>query len=226
MRTLIIAIAFLGITGCAMTPAHDGVSSTGLHSVVVSVDYVDNNNQPYHSESLPDLVYIQFPVIPGAIVGEVLTEAVYSTFASIGKNLTIYFDMVGPNFTPYATPLLATNYNSGLSITPLQTNILRIGTFAYSPQTGELLGPTGLGIVGSKDISQLILVYFDRPASLTGTSRGRDSIIEYDIHIDSAGFSLLKVEKVGVNQTKISAYKARNVESITIRITSAPAIGI
>ncbi len=80
--------------------------------------------------------------------------------------------------------------------------------------------------MNTSELRQLFLVYFDRPASLTGTSRGRDSIIEYDIHIDSAGFSLLKVEKVGANRTKISAYKARNVESITIRITSAPAIGI
>jgi hypothetical protein len=214
------------MTGCTRNPANDGVISTGLQSVIVSVDYVDNSNQPYDSESLPDLVYIQFPVIPGAIIGEVLTDAVFSTFALIGKNLTIDFDMVGPNIIPYATPMLATNYNSGLSITPLQTSILRVGTFAYSTQTGELLGLTGLGIIGSKDISQLILVYFDRPASLTGTSRVRGSIIEYDIDIDSAGFSLLKVEEIEANRKKISAYKARNLESITIRITSAPAIEI
>ena len=49
---------------------------------------------------------------------------------------------------------------------------------------------------------------------------------EYDIHIDFAGFSLIKVKEVEANQTKISAYKARNVESIIIRITSAPVIEI
>lgn len=199
-------------------------SETGLQSLTLSIHYVDDNNQLYNDDALPDLIYLQFPLIPGAVIGDVLTEAKYSTFASIGQDLTLDLKSIRDSFQPYATPLLATDYNTGLNMNPADTRLLRVGTFAYSPGSGEMLGATGLGIVASQEIQQLILVYFDRPASLTGSVRENDILFEYDIHLNYSGFFLVKVEYINDDHYRLTRYEPDQgqiiEESLTIQISS------
>ena len=210
MRPFYTLLALLVLNGCGLTPQHHESEFT------LGIEYLDEERQGVYRDDLPTQIFVNFPVIPGAIVGAVLTEGQYSTFAYIGKTFTIDSKELLESVEPYATPLLATPYNVDTVVRPQSTKLLRVGTFAYDALSGEFLGATGLTLPGS-DIHQLFLVYFDRPASLTGSFIDGEYAVEYDVHIDHAGFSWLKAVKEESSLLRVTEHKLTGNEIIFIQ---------
>lgn len=187
------------------------------NTLEIGAIYTNNDNYVISDSRLPERVFLQFPVIPGALYGDVLTNSTFSTTVEIGKTFELQLDDLAKQATPYATPLLATEANKDLAIAPKDTRLMRIETFAYSTLTGEPIGPTGLSVRNNRQIQQLLLVYVDRPATISGSKQRGTTLVEHDIQISKAGFCWLKVEMVKPGLMRIEQYTPTGQEIITIR---------
>lgn len=210
MNKFILLTVLVILCGCS------GQSTKNNPPILLGVQYVDDDNNIIQRDDLPKQIFINFPIIPGAVAGKVLTSGQYSTFAYVGEKFSIDVNELRSNVEPYATPLLATEFNSNITLTPKDTKLLRLGTFAYNPVSSEFLGPTGLMSFQSGGL-QLFLVYFDRPASFTGFVKEGDIDIEYNIHLDKAGFSWLRAVKVSESKIIISKHDFQGDEVIMIK---------
>ena len=182
MRVLLIVIVYL-LSSCSISQYNDYVLKTGLKQLQLGVVFIDSDKKQIEGDYLPDEAYISFPLIPGGISGQVLTDSVYTLRLFTNNKFVLDLAAISKDVLPYAVPMFSTSYNHGVVIVPRETKLLRVGTFAYSVEANDFIGPTGIASLGDEKITQMMLVYFDRPARISGLSNEGDLSIEYDVVI-------------------------------------------
>lgn len=211
IRMLLLMLSVLLTLACSNNAYVDSNST-----LTFNIHYVDENNLVVQREDMPKEVVVLFPVIPGALAGGVLTQSKYQSFVRIGESFEINLNELSANVKQYATPKLSTSFTQNIQVSPEQTKMLRVGTFAYDRASAQFIGPTGIGST-DPNVIQLLLVYFDRPASFVGSLMEGNAKVDYQVNINNAGFSLLKVEKISSNSILVSVHKYQGDEFITIQ---------
>ncbi len=189
MRTLFITVCVLALHACA---SQAPVVQAPINLDVGFLDPSQSNKEPY---DLHRQVFLNFRLTPGALAGGVMTEGQQSTFVEPGDPLTVDMDHLQRLIEPYAGSMVDTRVNKDVVVEPADTRFARVGVFAYDPLTQKSLGPSGFNVLES-DAEELFLVYFDRPAAITGSYQEGEILIEYHINTDRAGFAWLKVIKL------------------------------
>ncbi len=212
----IYLILILQISGCAISEYDRFIADSGLREVELGIVFIDQNKRQIYSEYLPKKAYISFPVIPGGITGNVLTDSMYGAVVSTDRKFLLDLEAIRENTLQFAVPMLTTPYSHNLSIVPKETRLLRLGTFAYDIDTLQQLGPTGLGAVIEDKLIQYVLVYFDRPSKVSGSNFEGDVIVEYDVVVEQAGFVFLEVKEVDEKHLKIIHSESELPKSITV----------
>tara|TARA_R110000850_G_C9990205_1_gene466941 strand:- start:828 stop:1388 length:561 start_codon:yes stop_codon:yes gene_type:complete len=154
-------------------------------------------NAEFEVVSRPDLpqeVVVQFTIIPGGLYGIPLTDSQYLDVIQIGSSINADFRDLERRIASFATPMLNTEANMGLSISPKETRLARFGTFTYDLNTREGLGTTGFGSP-DPEIFALVLTYFDRAAEIRGIQNIEGEIADFNINVERAGLVWLKVKK-------------------------------
>lgn len=164
----------------------------------IKVEYVNSENVVVSRSDLPQKVIVEFNVIPGAIWGRPLSYSQYLDVVGVGSSLNTSFPELLEKIKTYATPMLNSEANYGLEISPKDTRLARFGTFTYDVESKENIGGTGFGSPDPK-IYALVLTYFDRPAELIGMQDMYGEIAEFDIEVRNEGLVWLKVERLSPN---------------------------
>lgn len=218
------SLMVLGVlmTGCAHLPAPKQPGYTALDRVMLRIRYLDQDGNPLPATGLPDPLRVEFPLIPGGLMGRVLTQPAIRLTASAVVPFRVDLAAHEERIANYATPLLATRSNAGLRIEPEAARLVRLGTFAYAPDSGKFIGPTGLKVAGAPGQIQLLLVYFDRPTRITGTLLNGRRAIQHDIDIDRSGFAWVEIRRVGERRHEVTRRVTPGMPSLTISIESEP----
>ena len=213
---LIFIIVVLVLSSCSVNQFNDYALKTGLEKIQLGVIFIDSNKQKITADSLPESTYITFPVIPGGITGQVLTDSMYTVKVLTDSKFSLDLAAISKNILPYAVPMFSTSYNQDVVIIPKETKLLRIGTFAHSTKTYEQIGATGIASVGQNEITQMMLVYFDRPARVSGLNNEEGIKIEYDVMITQPGFVFLQVIEINETHFRITVSDSQEAKVITI----------
>ena len=210
----------LGIlmAGCALQPVPEQSGYTALDRVRLGIRYLDEDDTPLPPAGLPDSVRIEFPLIPGGLMGRILTRSAISVTVPATQPFEIDLAAHVDRIATYATPLLTTRANAGLRIEPEAARLVRLGTFAYAADSDEFIGPTGLAVAAAPDRIQLLLVYFDRPTRITGMLLNGRTVIQHDIDIDRAGFAWLEIRRVGEDRDRVTRRVTAGAPLVTISI--------
>ena len=200
IRFVINFLVVFALQGCVSSPkaTDDGTNAMPIKNIALKLQYIDADYQPIKNVLFPHKVTLEMPLIPGAVFGKVLTKPIISTVVSEGSYTTINLAAYEQTMAKYATPLLNTPFNAGLEIEPKATKLIRVGTFAYNAATGKGIGGTGLASA-SDDGSyqyQLILMYFDRPAVVSGVVLDCKTKIAIHVEAKQQGFIWIKAEKI------------------------------
>ena len=219
MRTVLLAIVLICV-GCATQTTEKQAIQSALSAVTLKVGYVDEAKNLVNNTEGPLTISIEMPIIPGALAGTVMTSALVTKQVSVGETVTIDLSLYSNTISKYATPLLLTEYNYGLTINPKSTKLARLGTFAYDPDSGKFLGPTGIRVFGVENHIQLYLVYFGGPARLIGVGQEQDMLINYDIEAKEEGFVWVEVIQVEEGRVVVTNRRSKGPEILTIEIQS------
>ena len=216
-------LILISMVGCA---GNSGIVSAkdapGIKILTLTAKYVDQDFKPTERPDEPKEIYLEMPLIPGALSGSVLTESIININAQIGEAFTIDLSDYQEIIDQYATPLLHTNFTRGITIKPASRRLVRIGTFAYHPHTHQFLGPTGLRDLKTPDQIQLFLMYFDGPAVITGTGQENKTTISYNIEVKNKGYIWLEVDRTGKNSLVVTNRHSKNKITLTIQAPLKP----
>ncbi len=136
----------------------------------------------------------------------------------IGEQTTIDLSKFESNISKYATPLLKTSFNMGMSITPESAKLVRIGTFAIDPDKNAFLGATGLLEPEAKDITHLLLVYFDGPAVIEGFRIENGKKVIYHVEAKEKGFLWVEAKPDGKDLIFVTNRQSNEKAILTIQI--------
>lgn len=221
---VMLFLVLISMVGCA---GHSGIVSAkdapGIKILTLMAQYVDKDFKPSERPDEPKEIYLEMPLIPGALSGSVLTESVININARIGEEFTIDLSDYQEIIDQYATPLLHTNFTRGITIKPASRRLVRIGTFAYHPHNHQFLGPTGLRDLKMPHQIQLFLMYFDGPAVITGTGKENKTTISYNIEVKDKGYIWLEVDRTGKKSLVVTNRRSKNKVTLTIQAPSKPA---
>lgn len=184
----IASVFFLLLAGCSTVQEREQLI-TGIN-----VEYMNAEFEVVSRPDLPQEVVVQFTIIPGGLYGIPLTDSQYLDVIRIGSSINADFRDLERRIASFATPMLNTEANMGLSISPKETRLARFGTFTYDLNTREGLGATGFGSP-DPEIFALVLTYFDRPAEISGIQNIEGEIADFNINVERAGLVWLKVNK-------------------------------
>ncbi|WP_325892515.1 hypothetical protein [Grimontia sp. NTOU-MAR1] len=190
--------AVLAAVICILSVGCSSMNESGNSKFAMNVEYVNDDNEVISRPDLPQRVIVQFTVIPGAIWGRPLTDSQYLDVTDIGSALNADLSDLHAKIEPFATPLLDTEANEGLVITPKETKLARFGTFTYDFETQDSLGGTGFGSA-DPEIYGLVLTYFDRPAEIKAVKTENGDTSEFDIKVKKKGLVWLKITKLRKN---------------------------
>lgn len=214
--TLLALAAFLA--GCATAPRDlDTGAAYSTDSITLTAHYVDDDLQFTTRADQPREILLDMPLIPGALAGSILTGPVISRKARIGETVTIDLSRYQATVAKYATPLLSTKFNHGLSISPQSRKLVRVGTFARDPQTGRFLGPTGVLDPQAPTKMPLMLVYFDGPAVVTGIGMEGNKHIAYHVEVKERGFVWLEINQVAPDAMIITNRQREGGAVLTVK---------
>ena len=201
---VIICVLFV-FSGCAATQAPTTrETQTGIGTLISRAEYVDTDNRHIPAEFNPKEVVLVFPYIPGQIFGNPTGEPLF--VAHVKEDLAFELDLAGKiaEIDNGAKRLQASRLTEGLEVTPKSTRFARLGTFALDPKTGEPLGGGGFIDATSRDF--LILLYVDRPCTISGTLELGEERHEHDIELGSPGFHWVRVYRVSTHHYRLNAF--------------------
>ncbi len=209
MNKSLFILILLFFSGCATLPNNPITSNqASIKNLTLSVDYIDTNNQHISSQSLPKTVNLVFPHIPGQIFGNPIHEALFIVKLKIGEKVKFDLNKAEQTLKKSITPLKKVTSTKGLSITPQATRFSRIATYSYDASTDKAIGAGGFLDISSRE--KLLLMYFDRPCTLIGKTKGGGDEADLNIKILSTGFHWLHTKKTGKNKYKISNHQAKS----------------
>ncbi len=194
---LSIVIIVLFISACQTQP-NEKVDNNGVVTYELSYGLYT-----YGGEKLDDIrkgqdITLLFPVVNGAAFGNITDNFLQIVQVSPKEKFSLEL------FTDYSD-IAKTFQQSGLSIAPENTQVMRLGTFHSYPNYKDKLG--GGGFVDTTNQEALMLIYFSQPSKLTGVSKVRDDIYEFDIDIKAKGWAWVKSSEYEKNKYKVSRYQ-------------------
>ena len=123
-------------SGCATSPAvHDGAPAAPLTQLTIDIEYVDADNAPVPAAYQPANVVLAFPHIPGQIFGSPSGPPVLITPVSVDSPAVLPLRRVANALSDQLETLRPVPVTRGLTITPADTRLTRIGTFPHDAKT-------------------------------------------------------------------------------------------
>jgi len=165
---------------------------------------VDGGSSPVLSGSRATSILLELKLVPGSIVGRPVTAPILSRVVNDGKADVVDLELLASEIAPFAAALSAEGATSGLQVHPSDTKFARIGTFAYEPGTRNTLSA---GFKSPEGVSDLVLVYFDRPCELKGASKdraGRSVEIEATIRVPGFHWLLVSAAPAGARRVALA----------------------
>lgn len=192
MKSIIVVVIAIFLSSCASVEHRDvGVVEYSLGvgqytSSLARLDDIKTNEE----------VTLIFPTIPGAIFGAPSKDILFTAVTSLQSKFTLRL--------PQALPERAKAFSSaGLSITPIDTKVLRLGTFHYYSDY-EVIG--GGGFANKKTGGFLSLVYFSKPSVVTGVVFEDQEKVEFKVTVKKSGWSWVKSIKISENNRIVTEY--------------------
>ncbi len=211
MKLFYLALFLLVMQACSSAPVPP---TPPIH---IDVGYFDKESTALPVDNLPKQVFLNFRLIPGALVGELSSKGQQSTFVDTEGPLTIYPDHLQRLIESYAAPLVDTPMHAAITTEPPDARLLRVGVFAYDPDTSS---PFGLTIFDApeKAVQELFLVYFDRPTKLTGSYEKDGVLIEYHVRSEEEGFTWLKFVRLEPDLMMVTNHTFAGDEFLSIQL--------
>jgi len=197
LRYLLNVILVVTVAGCAFPrPGMVMPDDTTIYEIYSRVEFIDRERQPVKVEHPPKNILLLFPYIPGAIAGTFNTAPLEST----GVNEDSVFRLDLGTIATWVlaqgtTPLNESVYTKGLIIHPASTRFARIATLAVDAETKNNLGPSSF--IDEETREYLLLVYVDRPCSMTGNTQIGPFTNIYDVRLGHPGFHWLRAHQIG-----------------------------
>lgn len=141
----------------------------------------------------PSLV-AAFPVITGAVWGAPDTEPLVFAPAPFGGTMTVPLKELEQKIQPMASPATPESLKAGLLVQPEDTRLARVGTFFADKEQERYV--FGAGFIDQASGDFLVLVYVDRPCTLSGTVSVQELPTQYHVQIPTPGMHWLRHRKV------------------------------
>lgn len=211
MRIVLFIFILSLLTGCSATSLTTNQDT--FLKLQVPVVFISPQKTILPKEHFPTDIAIIMPTIPGEIFGNPSDELIFSGIVPEDYIL----DIDTPTQVHKSAKSLSREWLSmGLSTTPEQTRISRIGTFPLDPYTGRPIG--GGGFINPLNKNHLILMYFDQACEIKGKFKMQSEWYDHDIVIPSEGFHFIEVNKISHNQFKLEKYSKTGKVNFTIHI--------
>ena len=203
MKCLLALFAVCLLTvSCAVNSPNDTQNewvtiTVGVENCIDGANKIDGFNKGQSMEAI-------FPLIPGKLFGTPTADIVAYEYARAGEALTL---RLPANMSDKAQALS----QEGLTITPSNTELLRLGTFHRYANYGDSIG--GGLFYDEKTGDFAVLTYFSDAAKVIGTDSNQRETTKIDISIPFAGWHWVAISQVGKNQYAGRLYKG-SVDSI------------
>lgn len=135
------------------------------------------------------ILYVALHPIPGSLGGMPLLKNSMLIRTRLGDDFALPLGDL-QSMIELAEPANASMRASGIVITPLDTRLLRIGTFFQADTTTKEL--LGAGFVDTARHQNVVLAYFDRACSIVGNFHEGDLVISSSLQIPNAGLYWLR----------------------------------
>lgn len=201
MKKSIILLTFLLATATANSKS---LPKDGLSEVTFNVKVENPQGEPISFEHLADQpIVFYFPVITGGVFGIPMENNSIEIFV-MDKNNQIQFDLdkVEKKFAKNAEKLRGGFRKLGLKPNPKRTKLARMGSFARHVEDINYVKGTLFKKPDSDEM--LLLVYFNRKASLSGDISLGGEIYKHDVSIPRKGFYWLESVEIEPGVFKIS----------------------
>jgi hypothetical protein len=188
---------------CATPPPPSSPSTQSYYQIEMAYHFYSNEQRINVDPARKNGLQFLFPIIPGKIFGTPINK--YAAITPVTKEGSFLF-RVPENMDKEAQQVPPSVINKGVNIQPIDTKILRLGTFHYLNTYGNRLGGGGFAIKNKKQF--LILVYFSKPAEITGTislPQNNETTI-HNISVNSKGWHWLVSEEISPNTFKLEKY--------------------
>lgn len=178
------------------------------------IDFLLNNNHYSHDyQKLTGVrvnqpVTLFFPVISGAIFGRPGNNLMQVVTTKPGDSF--YLSLPG-NAIGHADFLLQPE----LVIIPADTKLLRLGTFHMYPDYQDKIGSGAF--IDRTNSDALALVYFSKPASISGIIYDNKDSYEHEITITNPGWNWIKISQLSKHKYRLSTYDG-SIENIDFAI--------
>jgi len=174
-------LATLVLSSCSTTSINS--QSISEDSFVMSIAYYNDNGDALGHMVNGEKILLLFPSIKGQIFGiprrPILTEVTVSDNEPFTVELP---DLPGKE----SAMMVDSEWTTGLTITPAQTQMLRVATMAFDKETRK---PFAAGsLINPESGDNLLLMYFSMPCTISGTVETEGLQYQHQIEIDRAGW--------------------------------------
>jgi hypothetical protein len=205
-RITILSLAYLtAFAGCAAPRAgmfvQDGSTVFDIHAKVVAVD-----PQGRSISADPKGLMLLFPSISGQIDGEFKSKPMQSVPAAIGSEFSLDLSDLALHIREVSAPLANNPQTQGLLVTPPSARFARVATIAVDAATGKIVG--GASFIEPVSRNIMVLVYADRPCSITGSTRLEGKNFKHEIRLNHPGFHWIRYHRLGKDNFILKEYIA------------------
>jgi len=213
-------ILFVIVAGCALPRAGllmpDGST---VYEIYPQVEFIDHERQPVKIDHPPKDIVLFFPYIPGQVNGSFNTAPLQTTHVTEGSVFRLDLGRMSSMMDRAIAPLKNTPYTEGITIDPASTQFARVATLAIDAETRKGIGGSSFIDAGSREY--LILVYVDRPCSLTGSTHVNSYGTIYDVRLGRPGFHWLRAHPIGKRSVILKEHAGDNKVFFSIEFQRA-----
>jgi len=177
-------------------------SITDLQHYQLNYQRYSYNLQPISDTFIDEDLDLIFPAISGAILGNPNGLILQIVAAKQGQ-FRFYVPQNIDNLAKEMT-------YSGLTIEPMDTRVLRMGTFHRYPYY-QALGDASF--VNGKNGNALVFVYFSQQSRIAGKLEVYNEVFEHQLDIKKSGWNWIEIAKKSVNHYLLKNYDGQ-VEDI------------
>jgi hypothetical protein len=143
------------------------------------------------------VLFAAFSPIPGAPSGGSWAPAVMSIQFAPDGSVSLPLGELGRRMKPFSTFLSKKLRDEGLTVSPEEARIARVGTgFYVAPDKGAL----GAGLADADNKDPLMLMYFYRPCTMKGvvekTEKDKKILFDFEVEVPSKGLHWLRIKNL------------------------------
>lgn len=195
LQLLIVVLAVALLAACATRPQGEEPSVAASLTVVnARVQYLGPDRSVLPGSHFPKDVVIILPYLSGAIFGNPRSKPIFQKRLTGELEFSLVLSDALAEMQAGAATLTREWASRGLSVTPEDTRLARIGTFAFNARTREELGYGGF--IDTTTLDNLILVYVDRACEISGSFKLGEESYRHAIRLPAAGFHWLRVKRL------------------------------